>query len=328
MDGVDTAGKTRMAGRDLEQRRPAFLRGRTLVSAILIPAVGALFYLDHESGTAAPWLLALCLLVVARGSWELVDLLRVRRLRVHYPTVALGSMAVVASGWIEPAGWTGGSAAGPLEGPPGLVVLGPVAMAFSFVLLLLFLVQAIRYRNPRESVETLSAELLVVGYVGLLLSVTVQLRWVAGAEAGYLALASLIIAAKSGDIGAYTFGRVIGGPKLAPRLSPGKTWAGAAGALVGSGLGGWAWLQWAPPLFDTVCTPAAVYWTVSYGMIIGLTGLIGDLAESLIKRDVGRKDSAGLFPGFGGLLDLLDSILYAGPVAYLLWKLMPLATWT
>jgi phosphatidate cytidylyltransferase len=65
---------------------------------------------------------------------------------------------------------------------------------------------------------------------------------------------------------------------------------------------------------------------VCYGLIIGLVGLVGDLCESLIKRDVGRKDSAALMPGFGGLLDLLDSILYAGPVAYVLWRTLPLAT--
>jgi phosphatidate cytidylyltransferase len=56
-------------------------------------------------------------------------------------------------------------------------------------------------------------------------------------------------------------------------------------------------------------------------------GLIGDLCESLVKRDVEKKDSATLLPGFGGLLDLLDSVLYAGPVAYLLWQVIPLRTW-
>jgi phosphatidate cytidylyltransferase len=65
---------------------------------------------------------------------------------------------------------------------------------------------------------------------------------------------------------------------------------------------------------------------VLYGIIMGLVGLIGDLCESLIKRDVGQKDSAPLFPGFGGLLDLLDSVIYAGPVAYLLWLTLPLAS--
>jgi phosphatidate cytidylyltransferase len=61
-----------------------------------------------------------------------------------------------------------------------------------------------------------------------------------------------------------------------------------------------------------------------YGVILGLVGLVGDLCDSLINRDVGKKDSAPLFPGFGGLLDLLVSVLYAGPVAYVLWLVLPL----
>ena len=64
-----------------------------------------------------------------------------------------------------------------------------------------------------------------------------------------------------------------------------------------------------------------------YGSILGLVGLIGDLCESLIKRDCEKKDAAELMPGFGGLLDLLDSVLFAGPVALLLWWILPLKTW-
>ncbi len=63
----------------------------------------------------------------------------------------------------------------------------------------------------------------------------------------------------------------------------------------------------------------------STGLILGLVGLIGDLAESLIKRDVGQKDSAPLLPGFGGLLDLLDSIIFTAPVAYVPWLILPLS---
>jgi phosphatidate cytidylyltransferase len=111
---------------------------------------------------------------------------------------------------------------------------------------------------------------------------------------------------------------------MVPLLSPGKTWMGAVGALLGSGLGALLWLQMATPRFDSTWEPCGWFWAMLYGMIVGVAGLIGDLCESLVKRDVGCKDSAALFPGFGGLLDLLDSILYAGPVAYLLWQVLPL----
>jgi phosphatidate cytidylyltransferase len=67
---------------------------------------------------------------------------------------------------------------------------------------------------------------------------------------------------------------------------------------------------------------------VSYGVLVALAGIVGDLCESLIKRDLDKKDAAALLPGFGGLIDLTDSIVYAGPLAYLLWLTLPLANWT
>ena len=73
--------------------------------------------------------------------------------------------------------------------------------------------------------------------------------------------------------------------------------------------------------------PSGLFWSIVYGAIIGLAGLVGDLCESLVKRDLGKKDAASLLPGFGGLLDLLDSILYAGPVAYVPWKVLPIDPW-
>ena len=87
--------------------------------------------------------------------------------------------------------------------------------------------------------------------------------------------------------------------------------------------GSWAWLQGAAPWL-TKAVPGPWYWAVLYGLVLGIVGLLGDLVESLLKRDVGQKDSAPLLPGFGGLLDLLDSVLFAGPVAYLLWLILPL----
>ena len=191
----------------------------------------------------------------------------------------------------------------------------------------LFALEAMRFRKPGHSMESLGANLLTVAYCGVLLAVTAQLRWVQGAHAGYLLLGSLVVSAKIGDIGAYTLGRLFGKRKMAPHLSPGKTWAGFGGALLGAALGSTLWLTIAPPLFDENWAAPPVWVSVLFGLVIGITGLTGDLCESLIKRDVGQKDSAPLMPGFGGLLDLLDSVLYAGPVALLLWHVLPLATW-
>jgi phosphatidate cytidylyltransferase len=207
----------------------------------------------------------------------------------------------------------------------GLDALGPAGLTYAICILGLLGYEASRYEQPGQRMESLGGHALIVSYVGLLLAATVQLRWVAGAELGYLALGSMVIAVKMGDTGAYTFGRLFGKRKMSPKLSPGKTWAGFVGALVGSALGAWAWLTFATPLFDAATRPPAWHWSVLYGAVLGVVGLVGDLCESLIKRDMGQKDAAALMPGFGGLLDLLDSILYAGPVAYVLWLVLPLA---
>jgi phosphatidate cytidylyltransferase len=76
------------------------------------------------------------------------------------------------------------------------------------------------------------------------------------------------------------------------------------------------WVERKPSSGDASLNGAS--WIV-YGLLVGIVGLLGDLAESLLKRDLGRKDSSSWMPGFGGVLDILDSILFAAPVAYLLW---------
>ena len=299
---------------------------RLFLSALLIPALIALFVLDARSGESAPLLFVFCLALALRGAWELVALLRTRNMAPTYSLPALGTVALIGAAWSP---WlpTIGTAGEPPFAGPGTDALAAIGLTYSLVVLVLLLGAAIRYQEPGQSMESLGAELLVVSYIGILLAVTAQLRWVAGAEAGYLVLASLVIAAKCGDIGAYTLGRLFGRRKLIPRLSPGKTWMGAWGALLGAGLGAWGWLHFATPAFNADWSPPSALPTIAYGVIIGVVGLVGDLCESLIKRDVGQKDSAKLLPGFGGLLDLLDSVLYAGPVAYVLWQTLPLATW-
>lgn len=293
------------------------LAWRLGLSAILIPGLIALFVADHSAGAAAPLLFLFCLALAIRSAWELHDLLSVRGMRPQLAESTVGCIALLAAAWYPQV--SGDSSAGSSLELVGLTaslcVVGLLGMA------------AARYRGPGHAMEALGANLLIVGYCGLLLAITAQLRWQAGAQAGYLLLGSLIVTAKVGDIFAYTFGRLFGRRKMSPLLSPGKTWAGFAGALVGSMLASWLWLTFATPRFGDGWAAPPVWAAVLYGLIIGVVALVGDLCESLIKRDVGKKDSAPLMPGFGGLLDLLDSVLYAGPVAVVLWRLLPLTTW-
>lgn len=288
------------------------LRWRLPIGIALIASLLGLFALDVRIGPSAPLLCVFAVLLAIRGAWEMVQLLKTRSFAPKFELVAACCALVVFSSWV---GWY-------LESDR------PLMLSVALATVALFIAAARSYRAPGQSMETLGAELLIVLYIGLFLGLASQMRWIGSVlgvgDLGYLPLASVIVVTKCGDTMAYTFGHLFGKKKLAPLLSPGKTWAGAYGALIGATAGAWAWLNWGTKWLAPDVQPCAWYWAMVYGLIIGLAGMVGDLCESLIKRDVGVKDSAPLLPGFGGVLDLLDSVIFAGPVAYLLWLVLPL----
>jgi phosphatidate cytidylyltransferase len=107
---------------------------------------------------------------------------------------------------------------------------------------------------------------------------------------------------------------------MAPLLSPKKTWEGATGAIVFSCLGTWLTFQYLVPWLTGASVVATPWWrAMIYGGVLSAVGMFGDLVESLLKRDLGVKDSSPWLKGLGGILDLLDSLLATAPVAYLFW---------
>jgi phosphatidate cytidylyltransferase len=137
------------------------------------------------------------------------------------------------------------------------------------------------------------------------------LLWLrADSAAGRANVLILLLVVWAGDIGAYVVGRCVGGPRMAPRISPGKTWSGAVGGLLAAVAAG---LVAAHLLNDTATWRAAL---VAAGLAI--VAQAGDLLESYVKRRLEVKDSSHLIPGHGGLFDRLDGLLAAAPVAALL----------
>jgi phosphatidate cytidylyltransferase len=126
-----------------------------------------------------------------------------------------------------------------------------------------------------------------------------------GVAHGPQAVLGLVLLVISADIGAYFAGRRFGKRKLAPRVSPGKTWEGAVG-----GLGVVALVAWGGAAHLGLPLPAAV----AFGCAVGIFSVIGDLTESMFKRAAGLKDSGSLLPGHGGLLDRIDSVTAAAPL--------------
>lgn len=196
------------------------------------------------------------------------------------------------------------------------VALLPVAAHEGFDYLLGGVVLAIllptallaRTRDPREGVEVWLWAIGPALYIGLLASHFVLLR---GLPDGREWVFFVLLAVWAADTGAYAVGRSFGARahKLAPAISPGKTWEGAAGGAVTGFI--------IVVLLDLILgLELSVADTIALGLIVPQVALVGDLAESAIKRSMGVKDSSGLIPGHGGIADRLDSLLFAAPVVY------------
>jgi phosphatidate cytidylyltransferase len=160
-------------------------------------------------------------------------------------------------------------------------------------------------------------------YTGATLSFLYALRYhnyAVGDAAGALAVIFPVVLTWASDTGAYFSGRLIGGRKLVPSVSPGKTVAGAIGALVVTVAATYGFVELLLiPTAQLAFTPLGI---VVFGLVISVVAQIGDLAESLLKREAGQKDSGTLFPGHGGVLDRLDSLFFVLPAAYALYDLL------
>jgi phosphatidate cytidylyltransferase len=132
-----------------------------------------------------------------------------------------------------------------------------------------------------------------------------------------------VLATWASDVGAYFAGRAIGGPKLIPAVSPGKTVAGAVGGLALAAAVAVLYERFAlRPYAQLAFLPGRA---LLFGIAISIAAQLGDSVESLLKRDAGVKDSSRLIPGHGGVLDRVDSLLFVLPVSYVLlgWLLIP-----
>jgi phosphatidate cytidylyltransferase len=161
-----------------------------------------------------------------------------------------------------------------------------------------------------------------VGYgVGVLLIVATWAAMVALREQGPWVLLSVMALAWVSDIAAYFTGRAWGRHKLAPNISPGKTWEGVGGALAGVAVYGGT----VAVVTGWLASSSAIGWLAGVAGLLVLTvlGIVGDLFESLLKRQAGIKDSSGILPGHGGVLDRIDSLMAVLPLAALLlqWRL-------
>jgi phosphatidate cytidylyltransferase len=284
------------------------LKTRLWMGAILIAMVTCVLLFDP-----APWypfLLLLMIFLAAIGSVELHRLIGA----AHGLSVWLSGGAVLI---VLLANWPAHLWPEFLGRDPWTLVVG----AFASVVLLAFLVEMAVFHPPAPDatpsptggaiVIRMALLVWITAYLGLLPSFLAQLRWIEDAPSykPVAALALAIFVPKCCDIGAYFTGRLLGRHPMSPVLSPKKTWEGLIGGLVLSAVAAVAINR---PLSVLRSDLSAA----GFGLAVGGIGALGDLAESLIKRDCRRKDASQVVPGFGGVLDVVDSIVFAAPLAY------------
>lgn len=228
---------------------------------------------------------------------EMAKLAQTKGVRVFLPIAILSSI-MLATSWY----WRQFGA------DPITFHLYYILFVSAFSLLGLFVYQALRFAADGMILNCASG-FFVIFYLGFLSSFILALR----VEYGTWALLMFISTIKSSDTGAYTIGRLFGKHKMAPKISPGKTWEGLAGAVLFGIIAALA--------FSVFCDIMPLFNGIIFGGIFGLLGQMGDLAESMIKRDAGMKDSSSNIPGFGGVLDIIDSPLATAPAAYLFFML-------
>lgn len=187
----------------------------------------------------------------------------------------------------------------------------------TFFLILFVLGLCLRQFFPPHNntgIQAISTTLLGLMYVPWLLNFIQKIKFFPGIEDnGKFYVLYFILVTKFSDTGAYSIGSLIGRHKMIPRVSPGKTWEGFGGAI----------------LFSTIASLLFVHFfgdnlpgmnwkhALILGVLLSVCAVIGDLVESIFKREAGMKDSGALFPGIGGILDLLDSLLFNAPIMYL-----------
>ena len=293
--------------------RAAFV-GRAAMAAVVIAAFAALAWADATAvwgALPAWWLLPVAFLLAAIGARELVALLAAADRPVAAPLVVIGTLGIVMAAAVD-----GGTAAA------SPATLGWVAAACMAAVAACFVEGIVRYRPGGRVLGRAAAGAAVAIGLGLPLAFLVGLRLLdrRGPDGtvdplGLLPLVSLVAVVKAGDIAAYVVGSLVGRHRMAPLLSPGKTWEGAAASLAASVAVAWIVLERLS--WPTGARPWGGW--LAYGLLVGAAGMAGDLAESLVKRDLGAKDSGRTLGGLGGVLDLVDSLLLAAPVAWLLW---------
>ncbi|MBL1215244.1 MAG: phosphatidate cytidylyltransferase [Ignavibacteriae bacterium] len=259
---------------------------RILVALISIPILIAVTYIGK-----IPFLIFVLFLGLA-AYYELVKMGKHKEINANLPVGVFSIIAIILNAY--------------LSYTPFLILI----IAVSSTLLITEL-----FRNKGSAINNLGVSLLGIFYIGLFSSSLINIREFYNTselvyyEGGYLIIA-IFISIWVCDSAAYFIGSAVGKHKLFPRVSPNKSWEGAIAGFIFAVV---TLIAAHALLLDEIAIKDAIV----IGIIVGVFGQVGDLVESLLKRDAGVKDSSSIIPGHGGIFDRFDSILFSAPIIYL-----------
>lgn len=287
---------------------PALSRGkiflRRLLSSVVLWTIVLLAMFSKNPLVSAYFFLLIMVVLSGAGLVEFYDLARKIGLPCYKGWGIFGGLLLMTATFLYVSGLMGANV------PPA------EANDFETTFLILFVLglcvrQFVSKSNP-EAITAIATTLFGLMYVPWLLNFIQKINFYPEINGEFYVL-HFILVTKFSDLGAYVTGSLFGKHKMIPRISPGKTWEGFAGAIVISTL---ISIGFAKIAQERVPELTLLHATI-LGIILSSTAVIGDLIESLFKREAGVKDSGRLFPGIGGILDLMDSLLFNAPLMYL-----------
>jgi phosphatidate cytidylyltransferase len=297
------------------------LSRRLLSAAVIISVMLGIVWADYHLVNQLPMFgpgLLLCLITSVGVIWAAGELVQMWRLsgRAASLPVALFGTSLLAIGAAAPALWPR-----PLGECP-LGFFGGTFLGFFVATGLAAVYEIANFGQQPKVADRLINHVFIFAYLALLVgSVPHHRRLLEDNGFGLCAVIAVITTVKMSDAAAYFFGRSFGRRKLAPKISSGKTIEGALGAFVGGILGAAIVFRLVVPQVSGIDHLQSWTWIVAYGIFISLAGMVGDLFESIIKRDAGLKDSSVWLPGLGGIMDVMDSLIFAAPASSLFWIL-------
>jgi phosphatidate cytidylyltransferase len=295
------------------------LRERLISAAILIAVLTVCLWLDMAypiRGVSGVWLMLPLGFFTFGTAGEFVSLLQKSGTLVRAP-VAIGGAMIVAISAGVPLLWPLFGGEYPADCPVGR--LGWIGLSTILCAATALMIEMQAYgRAAGGGIQRVAAAVLVATYVGIPMALIGSIRNL-GADPnwGFAAIVTFIAVTKASDTGAFFTGKAIGRHKLIPRLSPGKTWEGVVGGILASIAVAWVCLRYGFPWVCGYALEIPWWGPLVLGLFCAISGMIGDLAESYIKRDTGVKDSGGMLPGMGGVWDVTDSLIGAAVPAFL-----------